>query len=112
MLYNILDDLGNSLKIPGADASANLKIWVTGSNASENQWDDPVYDELFNKTLAMTDPAEREAALIEAERYLADQMPGMPVYSYENQYLVKPYITGVTCNAIGHIFFEFADIAQ
>ena len=102
----------NGYTVDYTDPSANLKIWVTGSNASENQWDDPVYDELFNKTLSMTDPAEREAALIEAERYLADQMPGMPVYSYENQYLVKPYITGVTCNAIGHIFFEFADIAQ
>ncbi|MBR4711445.1 MAG: peptide ABC transporter substrate-binding protein [Clostridia bacterium] len=100
----------NGYTVDYADASANLKIWVTGSNASENQWDDPVYDELFNKTLAMTDAAEREAALIEAERYLADVMPGMPMYSYDNQYLVKPNITGVTCNPIGHIFYEFADI--
>ncbi|MBQ6174316.1 MAG: peptide ABC transporter substrate-binding protein [Clostridia bacterium] len=100
----------NGYTVDYADASANLKIWVTGSNASENQWDDPVYDELFNKTLAMTDPAEREAALIEAEKYLADQMPGMPMYSYDNQYLVKPNVTGVTCNPIGHIFYEYADI--
>lgn len=100
----------NGYTVDYADASANLKIWVTGSNASENQWDDPVYDELFTKTLSMTDAAEREAALIEAERYLADEMPGMPVYSYDNQYLVKPNITGVTCNPIGHIFYEYADI--
>ncbi len=102
----------NGYTVDYTDPSANLKIWVTGSNASENGWDDPEYDALFNATLTMTDPAEREAALIEAERYLADQMPGFPVYYYENQYLVKPNITGVTCNAIGHIFFEYADIAE
>lgn len=102
----------NGYTVDYTDPSANLKIWVTGSNASENGWDDPVYDEMFNATLSMTDAAEREAALIECERYLCEQMPGFPVYSYENQYLVKPSITGVTCNAIGHIFYEYADIAQ
>ena len=35
----------------------------------------------------------------------------MPVYSFEMFYLVKPGITGVVCNAIGHMFFEYADIA-
>ncbi len=102
----------NGYTVDFTDPSANLKIWISGSNASENAWDDVGYDELFNKTLTMTDPAEREAALIEAEKYLVDQMPGFPVYSYENQYLVKPNITGVICNAIGHIFYEYADIAQ
>lgn len=93
-----------------ADPSANLKIWITGSNAYENGWDDPVYDEMFNKTLAMTDPAEREAALIEAEAYLVDQMPGMPIYSMETQFLVKPEVKGVIANPIGHVNFEYASI--
>ena len=47
-----------------------------------------------------------------AERDLVDEMPGFPVYSYENQYLVKPNITGVICNPIGHIFYEYAEIAD
>ena len=93
------------------DPSANLKIWITGSNAYENGWDDPVYDEMYNATLEMTDPAEREAALIELEKYLVDAMPGMPVYSYDTQYLVKPEITGVIANPISHLYFEYADIA-
>ena len=93
-----------------ADPSANLKIWITGSNAYENGWDDPVYDEMFNKTLTMTDPAEREAALIEAEKYLVDQMPGMPIYSMETQFLVKPGVKGVIANPIGHVNFEYASI--
>ena len=92
------------------DPSANLKIWITGSNAYENGWDDPVYDEMFNKTLEITDPAEREAALIECEKYLVDQMPGMPVYSMETQFLVKPGVKGIIANPIGHVNFEYAYI--
>ena len=93
-----------------ADPSANLKIFITGSNAYENGWDDPVYDEMFNKTLSMTDPAEREAALIEAEKYLVDEMPAMPVFSMETQFLVKPEVKGVIANPIGHVNFEYASI--
>ena len=93
-----------------SDPSANLQIWITGSSCYENGWDDPVYDEMFNATLAMTDPAEREAALIECEKYLVEQMPGMPVYSMETQLLVKPEIKGVIANPIGHVNFEYASI--
>ncbi|MEE1200896.1 MAG: peptide ABC transporter substrate-binding protein [Christensenellales bacterium] len=94
------------------DPSANLKIFITGSNAYENGWDDPVYDEMYEASLSITDPAEREQALIELEKYLVDQMPAMPVYSYNTQYLVKPEISGVVANAIGHLFFEYATVAE
>lgn len=93
------------------DPSANLKIWMTGSNAYENGWDDPVYDEMMNKASLILDPAEREAALIECEKYICDQMPGMPVYTMVDDYLVKPEITGIVKNPIGHIFFEYAQFA-
>lgn len=93
------------------DPSANLKIWVTGSNAYENGWDDPVYDEMMSKASTILDPAEREAALIECEKYICDQMPGMPVYTMVDDYLVKPEITGIVKNSIGHIFFEYAQFA-
>ena len=90
------------------DPSANLKVWVSGSNCSENGWDDPVYDEMVKSASSILDPAEREAALIAAEQYICDQMPGMPMYTMVDDYLVKPEITGVVKNPIGHIFFEYA----
>jgi len=93
-----------------SDPSANLKIWTTGSNAYENRWDDETYDNMFKATLPMTDPAEREAALIEAEKYLVDEMPAMPVYSMETQFLVKPVVKGVIANPIGHLNFEYASV--
>lgn len=90
------------------DPSANLKVWVTGSNCSENGWDDPVYDKMIADASQMLDPAQREAALIAAEKYICDQMPGMPMYTMVDDYLVKPELKGVVKNAIGHIYFEYA----
>ena len=90
------------------DPSANLKVWVSGSNCSENGWDDPVYDEMVMSASSILDPAEREAALIAAEQYICDQMPGMPMYTMVDDYLVKPNLKGVVKNPIGHIFFEYA----
>ena len=83
---------------------------ITDSNASENQWDDPVYTQMYKDSLQMIDPAEREAALIQMEKYLTDMMPAMPVYSYELQYLVKSDVKGVIANPIGHFFFEYASV--
>ena len=93
------------------DPSANLKIWVTGSNCYENGWDDPVFDEMFANASTILDPAEREAALIECEKYICDQMPGMPSYTMADDYLVKSNIDGIVKNPIGHIFFEYATFA-
>lgn len=90
------------------DPSSNLKVWVTGSNCSENGWDDPVYDKMIADASMLLDPAEREKALIAAEAYICEQMPGMPMYTMVDDYLVKPELKGVVKNAIGHIYFEYA----
>lgn len=90
------------------DPSSNLKVWVSGSNCSENGWDDPVYDKMVADASLILDPAEREAALIAAEKYICEQMPGMPMYTMVDDYLVKPELKGVIKNAIGHIYFEYA----
>ncbi|MEG2387731.1 MAG: peptide ABC transporter substrate-binding protein [Clostridia bacterium] len=90
------------------DPVANLNIFTTGSNAYENRWDDPAYDEMITAANQMTDQVEREKALIAAEKYVADLMPVMPVYSMMDTFLVKPGLTGVIKNPIGHINFEYA----
>jgi oligopeptide transport system substrate-binding protein len=90
------------------DPSANLKIWVSGSNCSENGWDDTVYDDMVAAASLILDPAAREQALIEAEAYLCAQMPGMPMYTMTDDYLVKSDLKGIVKNKIGHIYFEYA----
>ena len=98
----------NGYTVDYVDPSANLRIFITGANAYENGWDDETYDQMYNDMLLLTDDAEREAAIIELEEYLVDAMPAIPIYAYENQYLVKPNIEGVVCNPIGHYYFEYA----
>ena len=100
----------NGYTVDYDDPSANLQIWVTEDHAYENGWDDPVYDEMLSAAQTLSDPAQREAALIEAEKYLVDQMPGMPLYSMDTQFLVKPEVKGVIANPIGHVNFEYASI--
>ncbi len=90
------------------DPSANLKIWVSGSNASENGWDDTTYDDMIAAASQIIDPAAREQALVAAEAYLCEQMPGMPMYTMTDDYLVKSELKGIVKNKIGHIYFEYA----
>ena len=92
------------------DPVANLTIFTTGSNAYENRWDDAAYDEMILSANQITDPAEREAALIAAEAYLVAQMPAMPIYSMDSPLLVKPNVKGIVKNVIGHTNFEYATI--
>lgn len=98
------------------DPSANLIIWKSGGNAFENQWPDDEgrteYNDLFDAAQALTDPAAREQALIEAEKYLAEMMPGFPVYSYNTAYLVKPYISNLTKGVAGAMSWEYATFAE
>ncbi len=93
-----------------ADPLANLFIFRTGSNAYENRWDDPVYDEMIDKCAVELDPAKREAMMIEAEKYLADQMPAIPMYGIADDFLAKPYVSGMIKNVQGHVLFEYVDI--
>ena len=85
-------------------------IFTTGSNAYENRWDDAAYDEMINSSMQELDQTKREQMLIEAEKYLADEMPVCPILSFNDDYLVKPNITGVVKNYIGHICFEYAEV--
>lgn len=98
------------------DPSANLIIWKTGGNAFENQWPDEEgrmqYNEMIDMAQAMTDPAKREQALIAAEKYLVDMMPGFPVYSYSSVYLVKPYIQSLVKGPVGGMGWEYATFAE
>ncbi|MDR3052218.1 MAG: peptide ABC transporter substrate-binding protein [Oscillospiraceae bacterium] len=90
-----------------SDPLANLSIFRTGSNGYENRWDNAEYDAIIDKILAETDPATREALMIEAEKLLADEMPVTPSYSYVDDFLSKPYVQGVTKNALGHVLLEY-----
>lgn len=94
------------------DPLANLMIFETGSNGYENRWDSPEYDNLIARIRAETDPAKREALMIEAEKLLADEMPVIPNYGYSDDFVCKPYVKGITKNAQGHVIFEYVTLEK
>jgi len=46
----------------------------------------------------------------EAEKILMDEMPIIPIYYMNDEFLSKPHVTGVMKSYIGHTIFEYADI--
>lgn len=97
------------------DPSANLDIWKSGGNAFENQWPDEEgriqFNEMMVASKTLGSEAEREAALIEAEKYLVEYMPGFPMYSYNEAYLIKPYISNLVKGQIATAW-EYATFAD
>jgi ABC-type oligopeptide transport system substrate-binding subunit len=72
------------------DPSSNLKVWVSGSNSSENGWDDPVYDKMVAEREHDPRPSPARSRVDRGGEYICEQMPGMPMYTMVDDYLVKP----------------------
>lgn len=70
-----------------ADPINFLEIFDSKSENNDSHWKDPAYDELLNKARREADPALREAAYKEAEAYLMQEMPAIPIYYYTQPYL-------------------------
>lgn len=92
------------------DPMANTEIFAAGGSGYENGWDNTDYDAIIANIRVETDPAVREGLFMDAEKFLAEEMPVMPVYSYGDNFLVKPNVKGVIKNYIGHISFEYVTI--
>ena len=68
------------------------------------------FNELVEATKSEKDNVKRYENFVEAEKVLMDGMSQIPLYFYNDEYLVKPYITGVGKNFTGQTIFEYADV--
>lgn len=95
------------------DPMTNLDLFMLENTADDNRWvGDGAnrYDELMFENLALKDNVQRYKNFEEAEKILMDEMPIIPTYYLNDEYLAKPYVTGVMKSYIGHTLFEYADI--
>lgn len=69
------------------------------------------YDEIMKKTYTELDYETRMNLFVDAEKALLDDMPVIPLFFYDDPILCKPEVTGVVKCYIGHVFFQFADVA-
>lgn len=88
--------LGWSADYP--DPLTFLTVFGSTSGNNHSHWRDKKYDEMLDRAGDAPDAEERMRRLAEAEEYLLDAMPAMPLYFYTRAYLVKPYVKGLWNN--------------
>ena len=113
------DVIGVDVCMLSTDAFAALAVYSTELSGSGIDMEDPNYafkthvtgfsdegyDEIIDRALAEKDIAKRADILAEAERYLMDKMPVMPIIFNQNCYLAQD-IKGLDTSYLGYADFN------
>lgn len=73
-----------------------LSAWVADGSINVTGWKDDFYSELIESTNTIFEPSERLAVFAEAEAYLLDNGPQVPIYYAGNYFTVSPHVSGIT----------------
>ncbi|HZG14114.1 MAG TPA: peptide ABC transporter substrate-binding protein [Candidatus Bathyarchaeia archaeon] len=92
------------------DPMTNLTLFETVNTADDTRWSNKEYDRLLQENREIQDQAKRMENYAKAEKLLMDEMSVIPLYFYQDSYLVKPHVKGVMKNFIGHTIFEYASV--
>jgi oligopeptide transport system substrate-binding protein len=82
------------------DASAFLDILRSFDGKNDEAYASPAYDALLAQAQNQPDAARRRELLQQAERLLLDDMPILPIYTYQSKHLVKPWVAGWSDNPL------------
>jgi len=77
-----------------ADPHNFLDLHVTGAGNNHTGWGDEKYDALIKKAAGTSDEKERFQLYDEAEAILLRDMPIIPIYWYNLNYLIDPSVKG------------------
>lgn len=92
------------------DPMTMMDIFETQNNIKNNRWSNLEYDNLLKENKSTNNQNLRMENFKKAEKIIMDEMPVMPLYFYQAQYLVNPRIKGIYKNINGHTIFEEAEI--
>lgn len=96
------------------DPDTNLNCFTQERTFDESRWSGEKaleYDAMIEECRNLADNAKRMEIFSQAEKLLMEEMPIMPLYYRSSQLLVKPSVTGLEKNVIGHTLFRNADKA-
>ncbi|KQL49805.1 ABC transporter substrate-binding protein [Brevibacillus choshinensis] len=79
-----------------SDPAFNLDYYLGDSPNNRTGWVNKEYDALNMAAKVEQDPNKRFEMLHKAEEILMDDMPFIPIYHYQQNYLVKPGLEGLT----------------
>jgi len=74
------------------DPTTFLDLWKGGNGNNNTGWGDPQYEALLEEAELIEDPAKRYQKLIEAESYVMEATPAIPVYHYTTNYFLHPSV--------------------
>jgi oligopeptide transport system substrate-binding protein len=70
---------------------------------NESGWNDESYQKLLSEANRETDQTKRYQKLTEAEKYLLEQMPLIPLVNRVNRFLCKPYVKNLSLNPLEQV---------
>ncbi|MBU8712370.1 MULTISPECIES: peptide ABC transporter substrate-binding protein [Brevibacillus] len=79
-----------------SDPAFNLDYYLGDSPNNRTGWVNKEYDDLNMAAKVEQDPNKRMELLHKAEAVLMEEMPFIPIYHYQQNYLVKPGLEGLT----------------
>lgn len=97
-----LEYKGFAIGIWGADYMdpyTFLSIFATEGGVNGSGWFDKKYVDLLDRANRTLDKTKRYELLAEAEKYLLEALPMIPIESYAVNFVKKPYVKGLYPNA-------------
>ena len=88
-----------------------LSLFYTGGDSGTG-WEDAKYVELLDKANRSLDPKQRYALLAEAEKYMLDAQPVIPLDTSSVNWVKKPYVKGMYPNAASLYAWKFVYIER
>lgn len=94
------------------DPMTFLDMWVSGGGNNNSGWSDARYDSLIADAFASVNDTARYAVLRSAENLLLDAKPVLPVYYYNNVYLLSPSVKGWYPNILNIHNYKYVWLAS
>ena len=77
------------------DPMAFAELLESRNGNNDTGWKNPNYDRLLAMAVKEQDPVQRIGLLRKSEELLLTEMPVLPIYTYANNSLIKPYVKGI-----------------
>ena len=85
------------------DASSFLDIFRSNSPNDDTGYFNPAFEKYLDEAAKTADAASRRSLLQSAEKQMLDDYPVIPLYFLVSKRLVKPYVSGMTPNALDRV---------
>lgn len=89
------------------DATTFLDLWRSDNGNNHTGWSDPAYDALSDRANTIADPAARAAVLAEAEAFVLEAAPIIPIYFNTHVYFLHPAVKGWQPTPTDHSDFRY-----